>query len=170
MGNIPCLWHIHHSLISWSIGKTLAGRPLLPTLDPVIFKYHPSPQTQLSTVASAAYKCTDTNCTDWRKRVLETQKPPALIERRAVSWRHRYPCTNWRESAPQRLRYHLHQLHEEMCRCLCKNAFNNTKSNMAPGEPSGSTTARPEYPNAEEAEENNLKNNFMKMIKALKRK
>ena len=41
---------------------------------------------------------------------------------------------------------------------------------MAPGEPSGSTTARPEYVNAEEAEENNLKNNFTKMIKALKRK
>ena len=32
----------------------------------------------------------------------------------------------------------------------------------------GSTATRPEHPNADEAEENNLKNNFMKMIEALK--
>ena len=42
------------------------------------------------------------------------------------------------------------------------------KSKKAPPETSGSTTARPEHPNADEAEENNLKNNFMKMIEALK--
>lgn len=39
---------------------------------------------------------------------------------------------------------------------------------MPPPEPRGPTTARPEPPNAEEAEENNLKNNFMKTIEALK--
>lgn len=38
---------------------------------------------------------------------------------------------------------------------------------MAPPEPRGPTTARPEHPNAEEAEENNLKNNFI-LIEALK--
>ena len=39
---------------------------------------------------------------------------------------------------------------------------------MAPPEPSGPTTGRPEHPNPEEAEENNLKYNFMKMIETLK--
>lgn len=49
-----------------------------------------------------------------------------------------------------------------------KNTFNSIKSNMAPTESSSSTTERPEHPNSDEAEENNLKNNFMKMIEALK--
>lgn len=33
---------------------------------------------------------------------------------------------------------------------------------MTPPEPSGSTTGRPEHPKEEEAEVNNLENNFMK--------
>lgn len=45
-----------------------------------------------------------------------------------------------------------YQLEEEMGRCCCKNAFNNLKNNVAPSEPSGSPTARPEYPKVEEAE------------------
>ena len=36
---------------------------------------------------------------------------------------------------------------------------------MAPPETTAYTTARPENPNADEAEENELKNNLMKMIK-----
>ena len=39
---------------------------------------------------------------------------------------------------------------------------------MAPPEPSGPTIARHEHANTDEAEENDLKNNFMKMIEALK--
>lgn len=38
-----------------------------------------------------------------------------------------------------------------------KNTFKNLKNNMEPGESSSSKTAWHEYPNAEEAEENNLK-------------
>ena len=41
---------------------------------------------------------------------------------------------------------------------------------MAPPETSGSTSARPEYPKVDEAEENNLQNNFTKMIEALEEK
>ena len=47
-----------------------------------------------------------------------------------------------------------------MGRRQCKNTFNT--------ETSGSKSARPEHPNTNEAEENDLKNNFMKMIEALK--
>lgn len=39
---------------------------------------------------------------------------------------------------------------------------------MTASESSGSTTARPEQTNTEEAEENDLKTNFIKMIEALK--
>ena len=39
---------------------------------------------------------------------------------------------------------------------------------MATPEPSGPTKQSPEHPNAEEAEENNLKYNFMKMIETFK--
>lgn len=42
------------------------------------------------------------------------------------------------------------------------------KSNTASSEASGSATTRPEYPNTNEPEENNLKNNFLKMIETLK--
>ncbi|KAL6040074.1 hypothetical protein STEG23_003010, partial [Scotinomys teguina] len=50
----------------------------------------------------------------------------------------------------------------------CKNTFNSIKSNTAPPETSASTTARTEHLNADEAEENDLKNNFMKMTQAFK--
>ena len=39
---------------------------------------------------------------------------------------------------------------------------------MTPPESRDSTPKRPEHPNTDEAEENDLKNNFMKMIEALK--
>ena len=54
-----------------------------------------------------------------------------------------------------------------MGRRQCKNAFNNVKDNMASHEPSDSITATTELSNTDEAEENNLKNNFMKVIKVL---
>lgn len=42
---------------------------------------------------------------------------------------------------------------------------------MAPSGTSGSTSVRPEYPNTDKAEENDLKMNFMKLIeRPLKRK
>lgn len=37
------------------------------------------------------------------------------------------------------------------------NTFNDTKSNKAPSEPSGSVTARSEHTNTDEEEENDLK-------------
>lgn len=40
---------------------------------------------------------------------------------------------------------------------------------MIPPEFSGLATARSEHPNVDESEENYFKNNFMNMIKALKR-
>ena len=54
-----------------------------------------------------------------------------------------------------------------MCRQQGNNTLNNTKTNTAPPETNGSIE-RPEHSNADEAEENNTKNNFMKMIEALK--
>lgn len=50
----------------------------------------------------------------------------------------------------------------------CKNIVNNRKCNMAPQKPTNPTTARPEHSNVSEPQENNLKNNFMKMIRAFK--
>lgn len=44
-----------------------------------------------------------------------------------------------------------------MGRQHCKSTFDNIKNNIAPPEPSDSTTARPEYPNVEKAEEKTLK-------------
>lgn len=41
-------------------------------------------------------------------------------------------------------------------------------SNTAPSGTSGSTTVRPQHPNTDEAEENDLKNNLIKMTEALK--
>ncbi|KAL6068206.1 hypothetical protein STEG23_035253 [Scotinomys teguina] len=55
-----------------------------------------------------------------------------------------------------------------MSRCQCKNTGNNIKTYMTPLEPSDSTPARPEHTNAEAAEEINPKNDFKKMIEALK--
>ena len=46
----------------------------------------------------------------------------------------------------------------------CKNTLNNIKSNTAPPEMSGSITARPEHLNPYETEENDLKNNFVRMV------
>lgn len=39
---------------------------------------------------------------------------------------------------------------------------------MTPPDPSGSTTARHEYPNLDEAEVNDFNNDFMKMVEAFK--
>lgn len=53
----------------------------------------------------------------------------------------------------------------------CMNTFNNVKrtmANMMPPELSGFTRGSSELPNTDKAEENNLKNNFMKMTEALK--
>ncbi|EGW02308.1 Putative transposase element L1Md-A101/L1Md-A102/L1Md-A2 [Cricetulus griseus] len=49
-----------------------------------------------------------------------------------------------------------------------KNTSTNRKMYMTPPESRDSTLARPEHHNADEAEENILKNYFMKMIEALK--
>ena len=44
----------------------------------------------------------------------------------------------------------------------------NKTCSTAPPETSDSTVARPKHPNTDEAEENDIKNNFMKMIETLK--
>ena len=49
-----------------------------------------------------------------------------------------------------------------------KNTCNTTKSNTTPVKPKYSTRARPEQPNIDEAEENDLKNNFKRMFETLK--
>ena len=49
-----------------------------------------------------------------------------------------------------------------------KNKINITKSNTASSKNSGSTTARLKQHNTDEAEENDLKNNFREMFEALK--
>lgn len=49
-----------------------------------------------------------------------------------------------------------------------KNPLHNIKNKTAPQETSGSTIARPEHPNEDEAEKNDHKNNFMRKIEALK--
>lgn len=43
----------------------------------------------------------------------------------------------------------------------CKNSNNSSQGNMSPLEPSHPPTASPEYPNTVEAQENNLKTNFI---------
>ena len=57
---------------------------------------------------------------------------------------------------------------KEIGRHRSKNIFYKLKSNTAPSEPNGYTTARLEYPNVEEAEENDHISNFMKMIETFK--
>ena len=52
----------------------------------------------------------------------------------------------------------------------CQNAINNGQGNMVPTEPSYPRTATPEYSGATGSQENDLKNNFMKMIDVLKEK
>ena len=49
-----------------------------------------------------------------------------------------------------------------------KSTLSTTKSNTTPIKTSGPTTARLEHPNTDEAEENDLKNNFRRMFEALK--
>ena len=49
-----------------------------------------------------------------------------------------------------------------------KKTINKTQGNMPPLEPSSPTTANPGYPNENEAQENGLKFNFIKMIEAFK--
>lgn len=49
-----------------------------------------------------------------------------------------------------------------------KNIINNSQDNMAPPEPSYSTTASSEHSDTVEAQENNLKINFMKRMEVLK--
>lgn len=57
-----------------------------------------------------------------------------------------------------------------MGRTQDNNIFNKAKHNMMAPETSDRSTAGPEYPNTAKAEENNHKNNFMKMIDSLKDK
>ena len=49
-----------------------------------------------------------------------------------------------------------------------RNSFNKLKCKLVTPEPNGHTTGRPDHPNPEEVEENDLKNNFMKMIETFK--
>ena len=49
-----------------------------------------------------------------------------------------------------------------------KNTLNNSKSNRATPETSGSIARRHEYPNTDETKENDTEKNFMKMIEVLK--
>lgn len=65
-------------------------------------------------------------------------------------------------------RHCLHYLEEEMGRHQYNNTFNNLKGSMVTPESSGLMTGRSEYPNPEEAEKNDLKYNFMKVIETLK--
>lgn len=54
-----------------------------------------------------------------------------------------------------------------MGRCQGENTLNNIKNSVAQSKAHGSTAARLERHNTEEAEDNDLKNNFMTMIEAL---
>ena len=49
-----------------------------------------------------------------------------------------------------------------------RNTHNTTKSNTIPVKPKDPTTARLEQPNIDEAEENDLKNNFKRKFETLK--
>lgn len=49
-----------------------------------------------------------------------------------------------------------------------RNTLNNTKNNTATSETRDSTARRHEHSNTDEIEENETKNNFIKMIEALK--
>ena len=55
-----------------------------------------------------------------------------------------------------------------MHKCQFKNSFNDRKDNISPPDPSDATSARHEHFNAAETKENDLSNNNMKMIQALK--
>ena len=49
-----------------------------------------------------------------------------------------------------------------------KNTLNTTKSKTTPTKSSDSTTSRLEHSNTDKAEENDIKNNFRRMIEAFK--
>ena len=51
-----------------------------------------------------------------------------------------------------------------------KNTCYTTKSSTTPVKPKDTTTVRPEQPNMNEAEENDLKNDFKRMFETLKEK
>ncbi|CAH7300164.1 AC109844.1 [Phodopus roborovskii] len=61
----------------------------------------------------------------------------------------------------------LYPLEEEMGRQY-KNTSKNKKTYMAPAESRDSIQARSEHPNTDEAEENDLKSNFMKIMEDFK--
>lgn len=65
--------------------------------------------------------------------------------------------TPWLRVTHRKPRPHLHPLEKETGRWQYKNTFDNKKSNMKQLENSGSTSSRHEHPNAEKAEENDLK-------------
>lgn len=56
----------------------------------------------------------------------------------------------------------MHQSQVEISRGQCEHTFNSIKGSIAAQETSGSTTTKPEHPNSDEAQENDLKNSFMK--------
>ncbi|ERE71958.1 GTPase IMAP family member 3-like protein [Cricetulus griseus] len=74
----------------------------------------------------------------------------------------------WSHTHQERKRLLPHPPEERMRRGQGKSTFNNRKPNMTPPETRNHTPARPEHHNADEAEENDLKNIFMKLIKDLK--
>lgn len=65
-------------------------------------------------------------------------------------------------------RLHPYQLEEEIGRQQGRNTLNNTKNNIATPEARDSTVRRHERSNTDVIEENETKNNFIKMIEALK--
>lgn len=65
-------------------------------------------------------------------------------------------------------RHCLHKSKKEMGSCQCKATFNNLQSNMTPSQPCILRAGRSEHPTPEEAEENKLRNSFMKIIETLK--
>ena len=56
-----------------------------------------------------------------------------------------------------------------MARGKCKIINNRTQCNLAPPEPSSSTTASPGYPNMHEKQDNDLKSHLKKMIEDFKK-
>lgn len=90
--------------------------------------------------------------------------------------------TNCKKNIHQRHRLHRHRLDreplleaqilsvsidKEMGRCQGDNTLNNIKNSVAQSKAHDSTAVRLERHNTEEAEDNDLKNNFMTIIEAL---
>ena len=74
------------------------------------------------------------------------------------------PQLHLEEELPQELQAQPISIGVQMGKQKKMNTFNNIKSNMATLETSDYTTARPEYPNTDKAEENDLKNNLRNII------